>query len=720
MLNRKLFVLVLSVAVLAGMMLPASASRVMDFTNGGFEADTANWDTNPAAGSSIVSTGAYSGTKCFKFVTPPGASQQILNTYTGLAYTKGVKLRTTAWVKTVLGTGGTPKISLRRHEYDTPGSVTVWDAEDAAITVDTPTWTKMIGNIYTVTGGSDTPGGNLNGGFLWIRCAVDTTGVTGDSQVFFDAVQLIAEPDDFVNDLTNGGFESGLAAWDTNPAPGCAVDTTEFNEGVQGLKMVVPAAGSQQVLNTYTGPLYTVGKPVRASAWVKTAYGTGGTPSAQLRRHEYDTPGSVTVWDGEIARLAGEQATWTKMSGDFVVTGGSAVQDGDLRGGYLWLRLVVDTTGVTGDSNVFWDDVQLVGLPADDPTNGFKNAGFEMGLANWTVWGPVTGLTGTSQTVAANLHGGIRSLQFDVPDTSYVKVQYNYKGAMYVRANVLNVSGWVKTVGGAPSIYILAYQTDDAGANKGYGIVGTLGDPSTSWVKVSAQVQPAVDPLSVTSTATLQINYFVDCATGGATTAYWDDMRMDVAPAGTLANGGFEAGIAASDAGNGMPFQYPASGGVWSTVTDSPKAGVKCAKHVVPANNSSQYLIYRCDSPMYTIGRHVEAAIWVKAQFGPGGTVNTTGLFRHEYQSGGGTVSVWNGLIASQQGSIDVWTQIKGDFIVTGGAPDLQTPCTAGQSMWLMIRDDVTGTTGDSTFFYDEMTLGDWIAPAAASNWELY
>ena len=191
-------------------------------------------------------------------------------------------------------------------------------------------------------------------------------------------------------------------------------------------------------------------------------------------------------------------------------------------------------------------------ISTPDPTNGFTNPGFEDGMTGWNVWGPITGLTGNVST--AEIHGGSRSLQFNVPDTSYVKVQYNYKGAMYVRANVLNVSGWVKTVGGAPAIYILAYQTDDAGANKGYGVVGTLGDPSTSWVKVSAQVQPAVDPLSVTSTATLQINYFVDCATGGATTAYWDDMRMDVAPAGTLANGGFEAGIAQSDAGNGMPF----------------------------------------------------------------------------------------------------------------------------------------------------------------------
>ena len=108
---------------------------------------------------------------------------------------------------------------------------------------------------------------------------------------------------------------------------------------------------------------------------------------------------------------------------------------------------------------------------------------------------------------------------------------------------------------------------------------------------------------------------------------------------------------------------------------------------------------------MYTIGRHVEASVWVKASYGAGGTVNTTGLFRHEFQAGGATVSVWNGLICSIQGSQSEWTEMKGDFIVTGGAPDVHTPCTAGQSMWLLIRDDVTGTTADSTFFYDDMEL---------------
>lgn len=340
---------------------------------------------------------------------------------------------------------------------------------------------------------------------------------------------------------------------------------------------------------------------------------------------------------------------------------------------------------------------------------GFTNPGFESGMAPWTVWGPVTGLTGNTSTASgADVHSGTYALEYAVPASSpgtYVKVFQAYKGPLYRRSNcqVLEASGWVKTTAGSPTVHILAYQTDDAAANVSYGVCGYhVGIDTSSWTRVSGQFVPVTNPASDTSPATLQIEYTTqDVGTAGFT-AFWDDMSLAVATGNPYPCGGFEAGFMTGDAGPNMPGVL-GGGGTASIDTTDKIQGAQSFKHVTDAASSAQYILIRYMGGLYTVGTKVEIGAWVKATYA-GGTGNALELRRHEYDTGS-SVTVWNGLIASVAGNQASWTQMRGNFTVTGGTPNQATPLVSGQAFWLMLKHATASTTGPSTTWWDGITL---------------
>ena len=171
-----------------------------------------------------------------------------------------------------------------------------------------------------------------------------------------------------------------------------------------------------------------------------------------------------------------------------------------------------------------------------------------------------------------------------------------------------------------------------------------------------------------------------------------------------LPNGGFETLVGTTNQSPGVPFAYPAKDGIMSLETTDPHGGEACARQLVEAGNSNQYIVYFYNGPLYVVGKHLEASVWVKTQYGADGTDNFVSLRRHEYDTPV-TVTVWDAEIARATGNQPSWVQMKGEFIVTGGAPNDATPLIDKQYLWLLLKHNVPGTTTASTIWWDDLAL---------------
>ena len=296
------------------------------------------------------------------------------------------------------------------------------------------------------------------------------------------------------------------------------------------------------------------------------------------------------------------------------------------------------------------------------------NGGFELGNQDWLV-------SDASHTPnpyppaidTANVHAGAKAARVEVGDSQNAQLFFDYRGPLYTSGRVLYVSAWVKTVGGNPSLAVGDWQFDDSGLPHGNGELSRITGGASSWTELRGEIPIVVTPYS--SAASLRLLFTTDCASPatGPTTSYWDDINLTAENEGLLPNGDFESLVGSVDVGFEVPFTYRAGGSMSLESTD-PHGGNACARQTVAAGNSDQVIIYRYGGPMYVTGKHLEASVWVKTQYGAGGTANSVSLRRHEYTTHE-AVTVWNTAIDEREGNLPSWTQLKGDFTVTGGAP---------------------------------------------------
>lgn len=352
---------------------------------------------------------------------------------------------------------------------------------------------------------------------------------------------LTAQAQTFYQSLVNGGFEMDTAAtgWNQSGAVSLAVETTGAQEGTNCAKLVVAAGKDQDTAPAFAqfrlwGPLNILGKSYRLSGWVKTQYGTGGTPSVTLAKVEKIGGVFPVAHVVYMDTRYGAQAAWTHVEGTFTITGGPATDPGSYTNNdFLGLRLYVNTMGVTGDSSVWLDNFTLTEVTlTPDPNNLLVNPGFEEGLAGWSHY-PLTNLT--KEVTFDAPHGGTRVMKATYPAGKDGQIYQYYRGDKFYKGSKLHFSAWAKATYASTGGWLALYRDiaiNDAWGNYFGSSDQVLGN-AAAWTKLQMDLDLPVGPdkgvpAPTTSYLSLRICADATTVTGGDSIIYWDDVELSV------------------------------------------------------------------------------------------------------------------------------------------------------------------------------------------------
>lgn len=697
MLNKKVFSSLLMVAMLAGTIISAAAQNGL--TNGNFEAGTANWFSFPASVvPTVETTGAQEGSQCGKVVYPGGTSGAFLQQKIwGAMNIKGKTLRLSGWVKTSFGAGGTPSVSLGK-------AVKVANVWEDLTTMDVrageqASWTHLQGTFTLLSGPTVDPGTTNNTDFLSPRFYADTTGVTGDSTVWWDDAMLVEVTADPSNVLNNGGFELGLDGTWIQLGGTMSIAATGAKEGSQCLQVDVPAGAWGNIVDTYTGPLIVTGKKLLLSAWVKTNFGAGSNPATYLRAHEYDTDGGNLSYGANDSIVTGPIAAWTQLKVAYTSKGNGALPGA----GYTYIGLVNDCSGLTGASQIFWDDVRLEEI---EDTNILNNGGFEMGTSGWDMYyapGATIETTGAKE--------GAQCLKVVTPAGGATRPIIAYSGPKFAPGMTMHISAWVKTqfgAGGTPSVSLNRHEWNEPGASVYVwnGVSDQRFGEQATWTQLHG-LFPVAAP--VPGKLIWLMPWTDTTGVSGDSITWWDDVRMEeyaTDPINQLLNPGFELSTAGW-------YQYPYAFSMSAVADAAAHEGGNVLKVVYPAGTAGA-VRQAYAGPLFYTGCKLRVWAWVKANYPSSG--GYVALYKDALIGG-----AWGNDFANMvqiDGNLSEWTQINAYTTCNAGPANQGDAPVPGDYLEIRLSGDATAVTGgDSTIYWDDAMLAEpYLVPVELST----
>lgn len=355
----------LSGLVLAGS-VPAWAGDAV--LNGGFEDVSLDPFTWTAPGSSpaglfVTTSDSHSGAQSAYMDNPVNGTAQAVNKYQEDLFIAGKTLHAQAWVKVTTDPGSQVQTWLAVNQKIGPTGTT--NTEGPRINGALPSWTRLD-CLHTVTNDAradlSTPiTHGDNNYFLGLRIISFSPGAsTGASRTYIDDLTLeeyTANPQDRLN---NPGFELGLISWQVFPLARTVDPVNDEVHGGSTSARVTLAPGTDATLyQVYNGPDFFINSDLYFSAWVKASFASAGG-GVYLTRDTMINNAFGNDFN-TVTSLLGNQPTWVKLAGNFILAAGPAQGDplGDPNDA-LYLRLYSDALTVTGGpSEIWWDDVEF-------------------------------------------------------------------------------------------------------------------------------------------------------------------------------------------------------------------------------------------------------------------------------------------------------------------------------------------------------------------------
>ena len=270
---------------------------------------------------------------------------------------------------------------------------------------------------------------------------------------------LVAGP----NLLLNPGFEAGIAAWSAVGSATINSIATPTHAGTLAASVSarsVTADGvSQSIVDRVElNQTYTV------SAWVRLAAGSAQPTTLSIL--QTDDNGSRQVVIDSKPLVSG---VWTQLVGAF---------RGDFNGALKELRLVI--AGPSAGVNFFVDDVALAESEDRLSLNLLQNPSFEKGATGWSVIGPATFATPTTEP-----HTGTRSALVSKRTDFWNAVGQSIKNVAQP-GQTYGVSAWMKLDNATTDNVKLTISQNDGAGTQYFSIEAKTGS-NGHWVQLTGE-----------------------------------------------------------------------------------------------------------------------------------------------------------------------------------------------------------------------------------------
>ncbi len=472
--------------------------------NGGFEDGLENWDTASTGGNAEVAIdtdNAAEGSNAVKMTLADGSSQGYLQGYQfdvvpDRDYVLSYKLKITPNA----GGGNGAQCYAYVYEFDESGNAT------GGLINSTGKWNTENGEYETVTYEFKTLPTTKT-----IRIDLMHNAVAGTSywdDIFVSRTAGEDEPQEPVNLVTNGGFETDFEAWDKGISGGAVAEVFSDNvcEGKKAVKMHLTSGSEQCYLqgNQFALEPSTTYELSYKLKIVPNGDGNG----AQCYAIMYEFDGSGTP-SGDLIPSTGR---WNTVNGEYETVTYQFTTKSNTQNA----RIDLMHNGVAGTS--YWDDVKVTKVSTGE--NVLPNGGFEN---DFFAWGPSASGNATLTIIHDKVAEGSKGLKVYLPSASdqcyMTGYQFNVKpSTTYELSYKLKIAPNAGGGNGA-QCYAYVYEFNEGGTPTG-GLIDSTGRWNTAngdYETVTYQFTTGAD----TKTARIDLLH-----NGVAGTSYWDDVKV--------------------------------------------------------------------------------------------------------------------------------------------------------------------------------------------------
>ncbi len=304
-----------------GKPLPSSGPNLV--VDGGFETGIAGWQSWNGSALSASNLQAHAGAQSLRATSRPNDAQFAVYNLTSVVEpntTYGVS----AWV---FHTGAaTDTVRLAAKVGCTSGDSFPWLHNNTAVAPNT--WTQLSGNLV------------IPASCTIADVVIFFEGTSPGSDVFVDDVSVVPPSNNLVGD---GGFEAGIAGWQSWNGSALSASNLQAHAGAQSLRATARPNDAQFAVYSLTGRVQA-GSTYAVSAW--TLHTGAATDTVRLAAKVGCSSGDSFPWLHNNTAVA--PGTWTQLSGNLVIPASCTVVD-----------VVIFFEGTTVGSDVFLDDVSV-------------------------------------------------------------------------------------------------------------------------------------------------------------------------------------------------------------------------------------------------------------------------------------------------------------------------------------------------------------------------
>jgi endo-1,4-beta-xylanase len=272
-------------------------------------------------------------------------------------------------------------------------------------------------------------------------------------------------PPSNVNLLPNGGFEAGIAGWQSWNGSTLSASTAQARTGTQSLRATNRPNANQFAVYNVTSLVsadttYTVG------AWV---FHTGAAADTVRLAAKVGCAGGDTFpWLHNNTAVPAN--TWTQLSGSLTIPASCTIAD-----------VAIFLEGTAPGSDVYVDDVSLV-PPSGTAVNLLANGTFEVDVAGWQAWNGSTLSASTDQA-----RTGAQSLRATNRPNANQFAVYNVTSVVS-NDTTYAVSAWVFHTGAGPDTVRLAAKLGCASGDTFPWLQNNTAVPANTWTQLSGSL----------------------------------------------------------------------------------------------------------------------------------------------------------------------------------------------------------------------------------------
>ena len=272
------------------------------------------------------------------------------------------------------------------------------------------------------------------------------------------------QPQSGVNLVTDGGFEAGVAGWNSWIGATLEASTAQSHTGTQSLHAATRSSDGQWAVYSLNGKVQT-NTTYSVSAWALIT----GTGNNTVRiASKVACAGAADTYPWIINNTAVVPGTWTQLAGNLVIPAGCTPTD---------VLIFFEGTATTHD--LYVDDVKVVPPTSNLVTDG----GFESGAGGWSSW-----IGATLEASNAQSHTGMQSLHAVSRSSDAQWAVYSLTGKVQTNTTY-SVSAWALINGSGNGTVRIASKVACAGAADTYPwiINNTAVVPST-WTQLTGNL----------------------------------------------------------------------------------------------------------------------------------------------------------------------------------------------------------------------------------------